>query len=76
MSAIVLDAAAVARAATDRELRGKPAVVSQEAIDLMAQELAEIDAAGGLMKHGFKPGDTVVIDSGPLAGLRGSSRDH
>lgn len=50
---------------------GKPAVVPQEAIDLMARELEEIDAAGGLPKHHFKPGDTVVIDSGPLAGLRG-----
>ena len=50
---------------------GKPAAVDQEAIDLMARELDEIEAAGGLIKHQFKPGDTVVIDSGPLAGLRG-----
>lgn len=50
---------------------GKPAVVPQEAIDLMARELEEIEAAGGLPQHHFKPGDTVVIDSGPLAGLRG-----
>lgn len=50
---------------------GKPAVLSDEAVDMMAQELAEIEAAGGLLKHSFKPGDTVVIDSGPLAGLRG-----
>ncbi len=72
MSAIVLDALqwlpGLRRIVS---FAGKPAVVSQEAIDLMAQELAEIDAAGGLVKHGFKPGDTVVIDSGPLAGLRG-----
>ena len=40
---------------------GKPAVVPSEAIDLMVQELAEIEAAGGLLKHHFKPGDTVVI---------------
>jgi transcription antitermination factor NusG len=33
--------------------------------------LNEIEAAGGVLKHSFKPGDTVVIDSGPLAGLRG-----
>jgi transcriptional antiterminator RfaH len=50
---------------------GKPAVVPPEAVELMEQELAEIETAGGLMKHQFKPGDTVVIDSGPLAGLRG-----
>lgn len=53
------------------EFSGRPAVVPQEAIDLIARELEEIEAAGGLVKHGFKPGDTVVIDSGPLAGLRG-----
>ena len=50
---------------------GRPAALSQEAIDLMARELDEIEAAGGLRKHQFKPGDAVVIDSGPLAGLRG-----
>ncbi len=53
------------------EFAGKPAVVSEDAIAMMAQELDEIEAAGGLLKHSFKPGDTVVIDSGPLAGLRG-----
>jgi transcriptional antiterminator RfaH len=50
---------------------GKPAVISQDAIDMMASELSKIEAAGGVLKHSFKPGDTVVIDSGPLAGLRG-----
>ena len=50
---------------------GKPAVISQDAIDMMTRELNEIEAAGGVLKHSFKPGDTVVIDSGPLAGLRG-----
>ena len=53
------------------EFAGKPAIVSDEAIEMMARELDEIEAAGGLLKHSFKPGDTVVIDSGPLAGLRG-----
>lgn len=50
---------------------GKPAVVSDEAVEMMERELAEIDAAGGLLKHSFKPGDEVIIDTGPLAGLRG-----
>ena len=50
---------------------GRPAVISQEAIDMMTQELEEIEASGGVLKHSFKPGDKVVIDSGPLAGLRG-----
>lgn len=50
---------------------GQPAVVPDEAIRMIQEELQEIEAAGGLLKHRFKPGDTVVIDSGPLAGLRG-----
>lgn len=49
----------------------QPAVVPDEAIRLIEDNLREIEAAGGLLKHRFKPGDPVVIDSGPLAGLRG-----
>lgn len=50
---------------------GRPAVVPDKAIELIEAGLREIEAAGGLPKHPFKPGDTVVIDQGPLAGLRG-----
>lgn len=50
---------------------GRPAVVPEAAIQLMQDGLREIEATGGLPKHHFKPGDVVVIDSGPLAGLRG-----
>jgi transcriptional antiterminator RfaH len=50
---------------------GRPAVVPDEAIALIERGLAEIETAGGLPRHAFKPGDTVVIDQGPLAGLRG-----
>ncbi len=50
---------------------GQPAVVPDEAIQLIDDGLREIEAAGGLLKHRFKPGDTVVVDTGPLAGLRG-----
>jgi transcriptional antiterminator RfaH len=50
---------------------GRPAVVPDEAIALIERGLAEIEAAGGLPLHAFKPGDEVVIDQGPLAGLRG-----
>lgn len=49
----------------------RPAVVPDEAIALIQAGLAEIEAAGGLPRHRFKPGDVVVIDRGPLAGLRG-----
>lgn len=50
---------------------GRPAMVPDAAIALIEQGLREIEAAGGLPSHGFKPGDAVVIESGPLAGLRG-----
>jgi transcription antitermination factor NusG len=50
---------------------GRPAVVPESAVALIRTELTRIEAAGGLPSHGFQPGDTVVIDSGPLAGLRG-----
>ncbi len=49
----------------------RPAVVPDAAIQLIQDGLRAIEEAGGLPKHPFKPGDTVVIDSGPLAGLRG-----
>lgn len=49
----------------------RPAVVPEAAIQLIREGLRAIEEAGGLPKHPFKPGDTVVIDSGPLAGLRG-----
>ena len=50
---------------------GRPAVVPDEAIRLIEAATREIEAAGGLPLHRFKPGDRVVIDAGPLAGLRG-----
>jgi transcriptional antiterminator RfaH len=50
---------------------GRPAVVPDEAIELIRQRLAQIKAQGGLPCHHFKPGDKVVIEEGPLAGLEG-----
>jgi len=50
---------------------GRPAVVPETAIALIRSQLAQIEAQGGLPSHNFKPGDTVIIDEGPLAGLRG-----
>jgi transcriptional antiterminator RfaH len=50
---------------------GRPAVVPGAAIDLIRSQLQTIEAQGGLPTHNFKPGDTVIIDEGPLAGLRG-----
>lgn len=50
---------------------GQPAVMPEAAIALIEEGLREIEAAGGLPQHGFKPGDAVIIDGGPLRGLRG-----
>ena len=50
---------------------GRPARVPDAAIEVIQTGVREIEAAGGLPAHHFKPGDTVVIDEGPLAGLRG-----
>jgi len=50
---------------------GRPAVVPDDAITLLRANLRQIEEQGGLPTHGFKPGDVVVIDQGPLAGLRG-----
>ncbi len=52
-------------------LGGRPAVVPDAAIEVIEAGLREIEAAGGLPLHRFKPGDAVVIEEGPLAGLRG-----
>ena len=50
---------------------GRPAMVPDEAVSLIRQQLSSIEAQGGLPKHHFQPGDEVVINKGPLAGLRG-----
>jgi transcription antitermination factor NusG len=50
---------------------GRPAVVPDGAVKLIEDGMREIDAAGGLPLHTFKPGDKVIIEEGPLAGLRG-----
>ena len=50
---------------------GRPARVPDDAIALIRTKLAEIEAQGGLPAHGFKPGERVVIEGGPLAGLDG-----
>lgn len=50
---------------------GRPAIVPDQAIALIRAQLRQIEAQGGLPTHNFKPGDKVIIDEGPLAGLRG-----
>jgi transcription antitermination factor NusG len=50
---------------------GKPAVVPNQAIEMIRAELHRIEEEGGLPRHPFKPGDEVIVDRGPLAGLSG-----
>jgi transcriptional antiterminator RfaH len=50
---------------------GKPAVVPNQAIEMIRAELRRIDENGGLPGHAFKLGDEVIVEEGPLAGLRG-----
>ena len=50
---------------------GEPAVVPNQAIEMIRAELCRIEEAGGLPRHLFKPGDEVIVEEGPLAGLRG-----
>ena len=50
---------------------GWPTIVPDAAITLIQTRLREIEAHGGLPSHKFNPGDAVVIDEGPLAGLHG-----
>jgi transcription antitermination factor NusG len=50
---------------------GKPAVVPDQAIEMIRGELRRIEEEGGLPLHPFKPGDEVIGEEGPLAGLRG-----
>ena len=49
---------------------GRPVIVPDKAVDLIESGLQQIEAQGGLPGHPFKPGDEVVIEAGPLAGLR------
>jgi transcriptional antiterminator RfaH len=50
---------------------GKPAIVPDRAIEMIREGLARIEREGGLPSHPFKPGDEVIVDDGPLAGLSG-----
>lgn len=47
---------------------GDPAIVPDGLIRTIQQRVEEISAAGGEVLEQLKPGDTVVIDSGPFEG--------
>jgi transcriptional antiterminator RfaH len=44
----------------------QPTPLPDEVIELIQHELSEIEAAGGWTAHAFKPGDAVLITSGPF----------
>jgi transcriptional antiterminator RfaH len=53
---------------------GKAAVVPEEAIGLVCARLEELSTQGGQDERAgrrFEPGEEVVIETGPLAGMRG-----
>lgn len=48
---------------------GAPIAVEPEVITALVERLEQINAQGGVVTHGFKPGDPVRLRSGPLRGL-------
>lgn len=46
-----------------------PQAVPAEVIDLIRQRVDDLNMHGGLIEHGFRPGDAVRFKSGPLRGL-------
>jgi len=49
----------------------RPAVVPDEAIEMIRERVAEIQAQGGLPTHGCKPGEEVRFKARQLEGLHG-----
>jgi transcription antitermination factor NusG len=47
---------------------GEPAIVPENLIHAIRQRVEEIDAAGGEVFDGLKPGDRITIDFGPFEG--------
>ncbi len=47
----------------------KPATVPDAVIHFFQKKVDEINSIGGLPSHHFKPGDKLIIRSGPMAGL-------
>jgi transcription antitermination factor NusG len=48
-----------------------PAIVPDEAIQMIKEQLQAINEIGGIPAHPFRQGDLVQIKSGPLQGLMG-----
>ena len=50
---------------------GEPAFVPDALVHAIRQRVGEINAAGGELLEVLKPGETVVVHSGPFAGYEG-----
>lgn len=47
----------------------RPATLPHSVIEFIRRKVAEINGQGGVPTHDFKPGDKLIIRSGPMAGL-------
>ncbi len=47
----------------------RPVPIPDEVMDHLQKRVQEVQAAGGLPAHGFRPGDRLLITHGPLRGL-------
>lgn len=52
------------------EFGGKPQAIDAVVVEAIREQLADLNARGGLPAHDFQPGDPVWMRSGPLKGLR------
>lgn len=51
------------------EIGGRPQPVPEPVVEALRRRVAEVNEAGGLPTHPFRPGEVVQIAHGPLAGL-------
>lgn len=51
------------------EIGGRPQPVPEPVVEALQRRVAEVNEAGGLPTHPFRPGEVVQIVHGPLAGL-------
>lgn len=50
------------------EFGGQPAIVPDEFIGKLQEQISEVEAAGGLNLHGLQRGESVEIKAGPFTG--------
>jgi transcriptional antiterminator RfaH len=52
------------------EFGGRPQMIDAVVVEAIREQLADLNASGGLPTHDFQHGDPVWLTSGPLKGLR------